>query len=55
MSAPAAKAFAEPVRTMAPVAGSASRAARAVVSSEKRTVERACRARGRLSVTVDQL
>ena len=52
MSAPAAKAFSEPVRTMAPVEESVSRAARAVLSSEKRDVERAFRARGRLSVTV---
>ncbi len=55
MSAPAAKALAEPVRTMAEVEGWASRAVRAALSSEKRAVERAFRARGRLRVTVEGL
>ena len=55
MSAPAAKAFSEPVRTMALVEESASRAVRAVLSSVKRDVERAFRARGRLSVTAEGL
>lgn len=51
MSAPAAKAFWEPVRRMADMEGEASRDWRAWLSSVMRGVERALRALGRLSVT----
>jgi hypothetical protein len=51
MSAPAAKALEEPVRTMAPMVGEAERDARAVLSSVMRGVERALRALGRERVT----
>ena len=51
MSAPAAKAFCEPVRRMAFMSGEASKAFRASFSSVMRGVERALRALGRLSVT----
>ncbi len=52
MSAPAAKAFSLPVSTMAPVVESLSKARRAALSSVKRAVERALRARGRWRVTI---
>ena len=52
MSAPAAKALALPVRTMAPMVGVEERVERAALRSVKRAVERALRVRGRLSVTV---
>jgi hypothetical protein len=52
MSAPAAKAFWDPVRTIARMSGEASNAARAWFSSVIRGVERALRAFGRLKVTV---
>ena len=55
MSAPAAKAFSLPVRTMAPMVSSESYAVRAELSSWKSAVERALRARGRLRVTVVSL
>jgi hypothetical protein len=51
MSAPAAKAFWEPVRRMVWIEGEVSKAERAVFSSVIRGVERALRALGRLSVT----
>lgn len=51
MSAPAAKALCEPVRTKAPMLLSALRDLRAELSSEKRGVKRALRAFGRFSVT----
>jgi hypothetical protein len=51
MSAPAAKAFAEPVRIMAAISGDWSKAWRAWLSSLMRGVERAFRALGRLRVT----
>jgi hypothetical protein len=51
MSAPAAKALVEPVRTRAPMDGSASSVRRAELSSLKRGVLRALRALGRWSVT----
>jgi hypothetical protein len=51
MSAPAAKAFSEPVRRMAEMVGEEERDSRAVLSSVMRGVERAFRALGRLSVT----
>ena len=53
MSAPAAKARELPVMTVAPMAASLSKLRRAVLSSEKRGVERAFSARGRLRVTED--
>jgi hypothetical protein len=52
MSAPAAKARSEPVRTMARMVGEDSKARRAVLSSLMRGVQRALRALGRLSVTL---
>lgn len=52
MSAPAAKALAEPVSTIAAMEGDLSKLRRALLSSEMRGVERALRALGRLSVTV---
>ena len=52
MSAPEAKAFSFPVRTMAPMVSSSSYAFRAALSSWKSAEERAFRARGRLRVTV---
>lgn len=55
MSAPAAKAFSEPVRTMAAILGEEERASKAVLSSVMRGVERALRALGRLRVTVQML
>ncbi len=51
ISAPAAKAFCEPVSTMADISGEESKAARAWFNSVMRGVERALRALGRLSVT----
>jgi hypothetical protein len=51
MSAPAAKAFWDPVRIMADIEGDLSNARRASFSSLIRGVERALRALGRLSVT----
>jgi hypothetical protein len=51
MSAPAAKALSEPVRTMAPMVGEAWKERRAALSSRMRGVERALRALGRLSWT----
>jgi hypothetical protein len=53
MSAPAAKARSEPVRTMAPMVVSAWKARRAVLSSRMRGVQRALRALGRFSSTVE--
>lgn len=50
MSAPAAKAFWEPVRRMVEMEGEESKAWRAELSSFIRGVERALRALGRLSV-----
>jgi hypothetical protein len=55
MSAPAAKAFCEPVRRMAEIVGDLSKARRARLSSVIRGVERALRALGRLSVTTGGL
>lgn len=55
MSAPAAKAFSEPVRTMAAILGEEDRASRAVLSSVMSGVERAFRAFGRLRVTIVRL
>jgi hypothetical protein len=55
MSAPAAKARSEPVRTIAPVSGEASSFRRASLSSRKRGVLRALRALGRWSVTVQKI
>lgn len=55
MSAPAAKAFSEPVRTMAPMEGSDWKERRAELSSRMRGVQRALRALGRLSWTVGVL
>jgi hypothetical protein len=55
MSAPAAKAFSLPVRTMAPVEVSESRLRRASLSSMKRGVQRAFRALGRLRVTIGKM
>lgn len=52
MSAPAAKALAEPVSMMQCVVGEPSKARRAELSSLMRGVESALRALGRLSVTV---
>lgn len=52
MSAPAAKAFWEPVRRMVEMEGEVSKAWRAELSSFIRGVERALRALGRLRVTV---
>jgi hypothetical protein len=52
MSAPAAKARSEPVRTMARMVGEDSKARRAVLSSSMSGVQRALRALGRLSVTL---
>jgi hypothetical protein len=51
ISAPAAKALCEPVRTRAPMELSASRVLRAEFSSVRTGVLRALRALGRLSVT----
>lgn len=51
MSAPAAKAFCDPVRRIADIEGDLSAEERAVLSSLMRGVERALRALGRLSVT----
>jgi hypothetical protein len=51
ISAPAAKAFWEPVRRMAEMVGHLSRERRALLSSVIRGVERALRALGRLIVT----
>jgi len=51
ISAPAAKAFWEPVIMMAEIEGEESNACRAELSSVMRGVERALRALGRLSVT----
>ena len=51
MSAPAAKALSEPVRTMAEIDGSCSASVRAVLSSLKSAEERAFRALGRLRRT----
>lgn len=51
ISAPAAKARWEPVRTMAEMVGEASKARRASLSSAIRGVQRALRALGRLRVT----
>jgi hypothetical protein len=51
MSAPAAKAFWDPVRRIAAISGLWSKARRASLSSVMRGVERALRALGRLSVT----
>jgi len=51
MSAPAAKAFCEPVRTMALMSDEWSNASRAALISLMRGVESALRALGRLSVT----
>lgn len=53
MSAPAAKAFSEPVRTIAEMDLSDWKARRAVLSSVMRGEERALRALGRLSWTVN--
>lgn len=55
ISAPAAKAFCEPVSTMERMVGEASNAKSAWLSSVMRGVERALRALGRLSVTADLL
>ena len=52
MSAPAAKARSEPVRTMAWMEGCDSKSRSAVLSSVISEVERALRALGRLRVTV---
>lgn len=52
MSAPAAKAFAEPVRTMAEMEGSLSRAEVQVLSSLIKGEKRAFRALGLFRVTV---
>lgn len=52
MSAPAAKAFWEPVNRIADISGDWSKAWRAWFSSVMRGVERALSAFGRLSVTV---
>ena len=51
MSAPAANAFWEPVRTIAPIEGDLSKARSASLSSVIRGVERAFSALGRLRVT----
>jgi len=51
ISAPAAKARSEPVRTMADMLEDLSNSRRAALSSVMRGVERALRALGRLSVT----
>lgn len=51
MSAPAAKAFCDPVNTIAEISGDWSKACKAWLSSVMRGVERALRALGRLSVT----
>jgi hypothetical protein len=51
MSAPAAKALWEPVRTTAPMEGEEWRSWRAELRSVKRGVERALRDLGRLRVT----
>lgn len=51
MSAPAAKAFADPVSTMADMVGDLSKDKRASLSSVMRGVERALSALGRLNVT----
>lgn len=51
MSAPAANALCEPVRTMLPMVESASRARRVAFSSVIRGVKRAFRALGRWSST----
>jgi hypothetical protein len=51
ISAPAAKAFWEPVMRMAEMLGDLSRERRALLSSVIRGVERALRALGRLIVT----
>jgi len=50
ISAPAAKAFCEPVRRIAEISGDWSKAWRAWLSSVMRGVDRALRALGRLSV-----
>ena len=50
MSAPAAKAFSEPVNTIAPIAASASNAANAAPSSRTSGVDSALRTFGRFSV-----
>lgn len=55
MSAPAAKAFAEPVRTIARTSGDWSKALRAELSSLMRGVDKALRALGRLSVTGERI
>jgi len=52
MSAPAAKAFCEPVRRIAEISGDWSKDWRAWFNSVMRGVERALRALGRLSVTI---
>ena len=54
MSAPAAKAFCDPVRRIADMVGDLSNSRRAALSSLIRGVERALRALGRLRVTVDR-
>ena len=51
MSAPAAKAFWEPVRRIAEMSGDWSKCPRASLSSVMRGVQRALRALGRLRVT----
>ena len=51
MSAPAAKAFWEPVRRIAEMSGDWSKCRRASLSSVMRGVQRALRALGRLRVT----
>lgn len=53
ISAPAAKAFCEPVRRIVRIVGDWSKERRAWLSSVIRGVERALRALGRLSVTGD--
>ena len=55
MSAPAAKAFSLPVRTMAPVDASESSLRRASLSSTKRGVQRAFKALGRSRVTAEKM
>jgi hypothetical protein len=54
MSAPAAKAFWEPVRRIAEMSGDWSKCWRASLSSVMRGVQRALRALGRLRVTGNQ-
>ena len=55
ISAPAANAFWEPVRRIARIVGDWSKEERAALSSVMRGVERAFRALGRLSVTMQRL